>query len=175
MNGQYILTGNDAQIFQEYLNSHPEILNNAITLTEYLHELEISNVSFELNERGELEFYGGDKNIMRLRGLIERQENSKLKSEFLVLARSEYFDKTAPRVKFEYPSMKKCCIANIDARKEYRDMCIKQYGVPYHILFSQPKNQELITSKLVEKYSGEEYILTWDERERERAMSDSYS
>ena len=172
--GRYILQGNNAQIFQEYINLHPEVLACKMSLAEYLHELEVSCVSFEMNSLGKVEFFGSDKNIERLKGLIEREENIKLKSEFLALSKSEYFAKPSPLVNFEYPTMKKCYIANLEARKQYRYMCEKQYGVPYHILFSFTPNQELLTKKLVERYeeSQQEYILTWNELERERALNE---
>ena len=137
-----------------------------LSLEEYLFECEAVGVGFELNDDGELEFYGGKlKNIERLKGILSKSKE--LKFSVMELAESERLDKSKnlhnePLIpNFVYPSMKRCHVADLETRRIYKRMCELQYGTLNRFLF--PCNERLFNAGLIEHFYGDHYFLTWPE------------
>lgn len=137
-----------------------------LSLEEFLFECETVSVGFELNDDGELEFYGGKlKNIERLKGILNKSKE--LKFSVMELAEYERLNKSFNKdiepfiTCVDYPSMKRCHVADLETRRIYKEMCERQYGTLNRYLFSY--NEKLFNAGLIEHFYEDRYFLTWPE------------
>ena len=125
-------------------------------------------VNTDVYENGELEFYGGKlKNIERLKGILNKSKE--LKFSVMELAEHERLNKSfnkdiEPLIScVDYPSMKRCHVADLETRRIYKEMCEYQYNTLNRYIVSY--NEKLFNAGLIKQFDEKRYVLTWPKYE----------